>query len=50
MTTTPNAIGMRAQGGTATVEAFHPDLGAYRVEVLEAAQPSGGDRAPLPEG
>ena len=50
VTTTPNAIGMpEAQGGTATVEAFSPDLGASRVEVLEAAQPSGGDRAPLPE-
>ena len=50
VTTTPNAIGMpEAQGGTATVEAFQPDLGAARVEVLEAAQPSGGDRAPLPE-
>ncbi|MGB1618315.1 MAG: electron transfer flavoprotein subunit alpha/FixB family protein [Flavobacteriales bacterium] len=50
VTTTPNAIGMpEAQGGTATVEAFQPDLGASRVEVLEAAQPSGGDRAPLPE-
>jgi electron transfer flavoprotein alpha subunit len=50
VTTMPNAIGMpEAQGGTATVEAFSPDLGASRVEVLEAAQPSGGDRAPLPE-
>ena len=50
VTTTPNAIGMpEAQGGTAAVEAFNPDLGASRVEVLEAAQPSGGDRAPLPE-
>lgn len=50
ITTTPNAIGMpEAQGGTATVEAFQPDLGAARVKVLEAAQPSGGDRAPLPE-
>lgn len=50
VTTTPNAIGMpEAQGGTASVEAFNPDLGASKVEVLEAAQPSGGDRAPLPE-
>ena len=50
VTTTPNAIGMpEAQGGTAAVEAFNPDLGASKVEVLEAAQPSGGDRAPLPE-
>ena len=50
ITTTTNAIGMpEAQGGTATVEAFQPDLGAARVAVLEAAQPSGGDRAPLPE-
>jgi len=50
VTTTPNAIGMpEAQGGTAAVEAFNADLGASKVEVLEAAQPSGGDRAPLPE-
>ncbi|RPG81735.1 MAG: electron transfer flavoprotein subunit alpha/FixB family protein [Crocinitomicaceae bacterium TMED114] len=50
VTTTPNAIGMpEAQGGTAAVEAFDTDLGASKVEVLEAAQPSGGDRAPLPE-
>lgn len=50
VTTTPNAIGMpEAQGGTAAVDAFNPDLGASKVEVLEAAQPSGGDRAPLPE-
>ena len=50
VTTTPNAIGMpAAQGGTASVEAFNTDLGASKVEVLEAAQPSGGDRAPLPE-
>ena len=50
ITTTPNAIGMpEAQGGTAAVDAFNPDLGASNVEVLEAAQPSGGDRAPLPE-
>ena len=50
VTTTPNAIGMpAAQGGTASLEAFNPDLGASKVEVLEAAQPSSGDRAPLPE-
>ena len=50
VTTTPNAIGMpEVQEGTASVETFNPDLGASRVEVLEAAQPSGGDRAPLPE-
>ena len=50
VTTTPNAIGMpEAQGGTAAVEAFNTDLGASKVEVLQAAQPSSGDRAPLPE-
>lgn len=50
VTTTPNAIGMpEAQGGNASVEAFNTDLGTSRVEILEAAQPSGGDRAPLPE-
>ena len=50
VTTTPNAIGMpEAQGGSASVEAFHADLGENKIEVLEAAQPSGGDRAPLPE-
>lgn len=50
VTTTPNAIGMsEAQGGTAAVDAFNPDLGTSKVEVLEGAHPSGGDRAPLPE-
>ena len=50
VTTTPNAIGMpEATGGTAAVEAFSADLGAAKVQVLEAAQPDGGDRAPLPE-
>jgi len=50
VTTTPNAIGMpEPKGGTASVEAFDADLGASRVEVLEAAQPSSGNRAPLPE-
>ena len=50
VTTTPNAIGMpETKGGSAAVEAFDTDLGASKVEVLEAAQPAGGDRAPLPE-
>lgn len=50
ITTTPNAIGMPAAGGgTATVEAFNADLGDRKVEVLEAAAPSTGGRAPLPE-
>lgn len=50
VTTTPNAIGMpEAQGGSASVESFQADIGENQIEVLEAAQPSGGDRAPLPE-
>lgn len=50
VTTTPNAIGMAAAtGGTATLEAFEADLGERKVEVLEAAAPSTGGRAPLPE-
>ena len=50
VTTTPNTIGMpEAQSGSAPVEAFTTDLGENKIEVLEAAQPSGGDRAPLPE-
>ncbi|MAC16706.1 MAG: electron transfer flavoprotein subunit alpha [Flavobacteriales bacterium] len=50
VTTIPNAIGMpEVQGGTAAVETFNTDLGSSRVEILEAAQPSDGDRAPLPE-
>ena len=50
ITTTPNAIGMAAAtGGTATLEAFEADLGERKVEVLEAAAPSTGGRAPLPE-
>ncbi|MCH1581714.1 MAG: electron transfer flavoprotein subunit alpha/FixB family protein [Flavobacteriales bacterium] len=50
ITTTPNAIGMAAAtGGTAALEAFQDDLGDRKVEVLEAAAPSTGGRAPLPE-
>lgn len=50
ITTTPNAIGMAAAtGGTAALEAFQADLGDRKVEVLEAAAPSTGGRAPLPE-
>jgi len=50
VTTTPNAIGMpEATGNTAEVAAFEADLGARKVEVIEAAQASSGDRAPLPE-
>ena len=50
ITTTPNAIGMpEATGGTAAVEAFNADLGERKVQVLEAAAPSTGGRAPLPE-
>jgi electron transfer flavoprotein alpha subunit len=50
ITTTPNAIGLPAAGsGTASVEAFNADLGERKVEVLEAAAPSTGGRAPLPE-
>ena len=50
ITTTPNAIGMpEATGGTAAVEAFNADLGDRKVEVIEAAAPSTGGRAPLPE-
>lgn len=50
ITTTPNAIGMAAAtGGTAAMEAFQADLGERKVEVLEAAAPSTGGRAPLPE-
>lgn len=50
VTTTPNTIGIpEAQSGSAPVEAFTTDLGENKIEVLEAAQPSGGDRAPLPE-
>jgi len=50
ITTTPNAIGMpEPAGGSATVEAFSADLGDPKVEILEAAAPSTGGRAPLPE-
>lgn len=50
ITTTPNAIGMpESTGGSASVEAFSADLGDRRVEVIEAAAPSTGGRAPLPE-
>ena len=50
ITTTPNAIGMpAATGGTASIEAFQADLGTRKVDILEAASPSTGDRAPLPE-
>ena len=50
ITTTPNAIGMpEATGGSAAVEAFNADLGERKVEVIEAAAPSTGGRAPLPE-
>ena len=50
ITTTPNAIGMPdPAGGTATCEAFNADLGERKVTILEAASPSSGGRAPLPE-
>lgn len=50
VTTTPNAIGIPDGGGAeAPVTAFNADLGNRKVQVLEAAQPSTGDRAPLPE-
>jgi electron transfer flavoprotein alpha subunit len=50
ITTTPNAIGMpESAAGTASVEAFSTDLGDRKVEILEAAAPSTGGRAPLPE-
>ena len=50
VTTTPNAIGMpEGGGGTASVESFDADLGSRKVEVIEAAAPSTGGRAPLPE-
>lgn len=50
VTTTPNAIGLPENAGTtASVLPFAPDLGSSKVEVLEAAQPNSGDRAPLPE-
>ncbi|HCZ07804.1 MAG TPA: electron transfer flavoprotein subunit alpha [Flavobacteriales bacterium] len=50
ITTTPNAIGMpAASDGTASVEAFNTDLGERKVNILEAAAPSTGGRAPLPE-
>ncbi|MCH1575721.1 MAG: electron transfer flavoprotein subunit alpha/FixB family protein [Flavobacteriales bacterium] len=50
VTTTPNAIGMPAPAaGTAAIEAFNADLGERKVNILEAAAPSSGGRAPLPE-
>ena len=50
ITTTPNANGMpAASDGTASVEAFNTDLGERKVNILEAAAPSTGGRAPLPE-
>ena len=50
ITTTPNAIGMpAASGATASIEAFDTELGERKVDILEAASPSTGGRAPLPE-
>jgi electron transfer flavoprotein alpha subunit len=50
VTTTPNAIGMPPPAaGTASIEAFNADLGERKVNILEAAAPSSGGRAPLPE-
>ena len=50
ITTTPNAIGMpEPAAGTASCEPFETDLGEPKVNILEAASPSTGGRAPLPE-
>jgi electron transfer flavoprotein alpha subunit len=50
VTTTPNAIGLPENTGTAaSVEAFAPEIGQRKVEVMEEALPNSGDRAPLPE-
>jgi electron transfer flavoprotein alpha subunit len=50
VTTTPNAIGLPENTGTAaSVEAFAPEIGQRKVEVMEEARPNSGDRAPLPE-
>lgn len=50
ITTTPNAIGMPAPSShVAAVEAFDAEVGDNKVEILEAAKPSTGNRAPLPE-
>jgi electron transfer flavoprotein alpha subunit len=50
ITTTPNAFGIGSNDGApAEVKSFSTDVGDRRVQVVEAAKPSTGDRAPLPE-